>query len=202
MKERRKKSTSAPHEDSALVKAFQAGEKAAFDRLVLKHKDRLFNLCYWFLGDYQEANDSAQEAFIRAYRSLNKFRSESTFSTWLYRIAVTTCKNRLKSLEYRLRKKMVWLDGPGKSEGSNPPIDIEDESHSPVIELERKERMALIRKAVDSLPSEQKTVVVLRDIDGLSYEEIASIAGLNLGTVKSRLARARLGLRKRIGRAI
>jgi RNA polymerase sigma-70 factor (ECF subfamily) len=159
-------------------------------------------LCYWFLGDYQEANDSAQEAFIRAYRSLNKFRSESTFSTWLYRIAVNTCKNRLKSLEYRLRKKMVWLDGPGKSEGSNPPIDIEDESHSPVIELERKERMALIRKAVDSLPSEQKTVVVLRDIDGLSYEEIASIAGLNLGTVKSRLARARLGLRKRIGRAI
>ena len=97
---------------------------------------------------------------------------------------------------------MVWLDGPGKSEGSNPPIDIEDESHSPVIELERKERMALIRKAVDSLPSEQKTVVVLRDIDGLSYEEIASIAGLNLGTVKSRLARARLGLRKRLGRAI
>ncbi|MDL1959977.1 MAG: sigma-70 family RNA polymerase sigma factor [Deltaproteobacteria bacterium] len=202
MKERRKKSTSAPHEDSALVKAFQAGEKAAFDRLVLKHKDRLFNLCYWFLGDYQEANDSAQEAFIRAYRSLNKFRSESTFSTWLYRIAVNTCKNRLKSLEYRLRKKMVWLDGPGKSEGSNPPTDIEDESHSPVIELERKERMALIRKAVDSLPSEQKTVVVLRDIDGLSYEEIASIAGLNLGTVKSRLARARLGLRKRLGRAI
>lgn len=202
MKERRKKSTSAPHEDSALVKAFQAGEKAAFDRLVLKHKDRLFNLCYWFLGDYQEANDSAQEAFIRAYRSLNKFRSESTFSTWLYRIAVNTCKNRLKSLEYRLRKKMVWLDGPGKSEGSNPPIDIEDEFHSPVIELERKERMALIRKALDSLPSEQKTVVVLRDIDGLSYEEIASIAGLNLGTVKSRLARARLGLRKRIGRAI
>ena len=94
-----------PQEDAALVKAFQAGNKASFDELVLRHKDRLFNLCFRFLGDYQEANDSAQEVFVKIYRSLKGFRLESAFSTWLYRIAVNTCKNKLKSSEYRHKKK-------------------------------------------------------------------------------------------------
>ena len=202
MNGRTKKPGGSPEEDAALVRAFQAGNKGAFDKLVLKHQDKLFNLCYWFLGDYHEANDSAQEAFIKAYRSLKKFRSESTFSTWLYRIAVNTCKNRLKSFDYRQKKKMVWLDNPGGPEGGSTTMEIQDEAVSPMVELEKKERLVVIKRAIDSLPTEQKVVVVLRDIDGLPYEEIASITGFNLGTVKSRLARARLELRKRLGRVI
>ncbi|MBN1843357.1 MAG: sigma-70 family RNA polymerase sigma factor [Deltaproteobacteria bacterium] len=198
MNEHNVKSTRRPGDDGVLVRAFQAGNRAAFDRLVLKHKDKVFNLCYWFLGDYHEANDSAQDAFLRAYQSLMKFRSESTFSTWLYRIAVNTCKNRLKSSEYRRKKKMVWLDNPANSEGRGAAVEIEDESPSPLIELEKKERLALIKRAINTLPTEQKAVVVLRDIEGLSYDDVASITGVNLGTVKSRLARARLGLRKKL----
>jgi len=196
MNEKIENSTGSPKEDASLIMAFQGGNKAAFDKLVLKHKDKLFNLCYWFLDDYQEANDSAQETFIKCYRSLKKFRFESTFSTWLFRIAVNTCKNRLKSSEYRQKKKMVWLDNPEGPGGSNPSIDTQDESSSPLVELEKKERVMLIKKAINSLPKEQKTVVVLRDIEGLSYEEITTVTGFNLGTVKSRLARARLDLRK------
>lgn len=181
-----------------MVNAFQAGNSASFDKLVLKHKDRVFNLCYWFLGDYQEANDAAQETFIKVFRSLKKFQSKSAFSTWLYRIAVNTCKNRLKSSQYRQEQRMVRLDNPGASEGATPSGEIGDESRSPLIEVERKERRMLIMRAIDSLPTEQKTVVALRDIEGLSYDEIATITGFNLGTVKSKLARARLELRDKL----
>lgn len=182
-------------EDAALVKAFQAGDKSAFDTLVIHHKNKLFNVCYWILGDQQEANDAAQDIFIKAYRGLGTFRSQSTFFTWLYRIAVNTCKNRLNSAEYRQKKKMVRLDNPGSGDGAGPAMEIEDESQSPGGQLEKKERMVLLKRAIDSLPSEQKTVVVLRDIQGLAYEEIAVVTGFNLGTVKSRLSRGRLGLK-------
>ena len=191
-----------PQEDAALVKAFQAGNKASFDELVLRHKDRLFNLCFRFLGDYQEANDSAQEVFVKIYRSLKGFRLESAFSTWLYRIAVNTCKNKLKSSEYRHKKKMVHLDNPGILEGSIGALEITDDTQSPLLELERKERLNLIRQAIDSLPPAQKMVVVLRDIEELSYDDIANITGYSLGTVKSRLSRARLDLRKKLVKVI
>ncbi|MBW2059590.1 MAG: sigma-70 family RNA polymerase sigma factor [Deltaproteobacteria bacterium] len=189
---------SSKEEDREMVSAFQAGSRAAFDRLVLKHKDRLVNLCYWFLGDYDEASDAAQETFIKVYRSLKGFRFESAFSTWLYRIAVNTCRNRVKSAEYRRRGETVSLDNPGAQGKADPPLEIRDESRSPRAELEKKERLRLIKKAIDSLPAEQKAVVTLRDIEGLCYDEIATITGFSLGTVKSRLARARLDLRKKL----
>jgi RNA polymerase sigma-70 factor (ECF subfamily) len=202
MSEEANKGSSSTQKDAALVRAFQVGDKAAFDRLVLKHKDRLFHMCYWFLGDYEDANDLAQETFVKVYRFLKKFKFESAFSTWLYRIAVNTCKNRLASAEFRHKKKMIWLDNPGDPQGGEPAVALQSESASPVVELERKEKLMLIRQAIDSLPIEQKTVVTLRDIEGLSYEETSNITGLNLGTVKSRLARARLELRKKLSRVI
>jgi len=198
MNEDIRKISNSSETDESLVRAFKAGNSAAFDRLVIKHMDKLFNLCYRLLGDYQEANDTAQEVFIKIFRSLNKFRFESTFSTWLYRIAVNTCKNRLKSSAYRHRKKMVSLDNPGGSKNHNPSFEIQDTSPSPAVQLEKKERLRLIEKAINSLPPSQKSVVVLRDMEGLSYEEIAEITGLNLGTVKSRLARGRLDLRNKL----
>jgi RNA polymerase sigma-70 factor (ECF subfamily) len=196
----REKSNSSllPEEDAVLVKAFQAGDKYAFDKLVIKHEEKLFNVCYWLLGDYQEANDSAQDAFIKAYRGLGKFRSESRFFTWLYRIAVNTCKNKLRSVEYRQKNKMVRLDNPGHPAATESAVGIENESQSPVVKLEKKERLALLKKAINVLPPDQKTVVVLRDIEGLSYKEIASIAGLSLSAVKSRLFRGRQELRERL----
>ena len=198
MNEDIKKPAGEPTQDAALIRAFHEGDKAAFDKLVLKHKDRLFNLCYRLLGDYEEANDSAQETFIKAYRALKKFRFESAFSTWLYRIAVNTCKNKLKSSAYRQKRKMVPLDNPVLANRSRRSREIQDESQSPAIELEKKERMRIIQEAINALPPEQKEVVTLRDIEGFSYEEVAEITGFNLGTVKSRLARARQDLRKKL----
>lgn len=184
--------------DALLVRSFQEGDKTAFDQLVNKHKARLFNLCYWFLGDYEEANDSAQETFIKVYRSLTRFRFESAFSTWLYRIAVNTCKNKLKSSHYRHTKQAVRLENPGQPHKREAPMEIRDEAPSPLMEIEKKEKAALMRQAINSLPPEQKEVVALRDIEGFSYDAIAEITGLNLGTLKSRLARARLSLREKL----
>jgi len=192
------KAGASQQEDAGLVKAFQSGDKTVFDKIVLKYKDKVFNLCYRFLGDHAEADDCAQESFVKVYRSLQGFRLESTFSTWLYRLTVNTCKNKLGSLEYRYRKKMVRLNNPKETEEGTNPIEIKDESLSPIVEIERKEKEMLIQKAIDSLPEEQKTVVVLRDIEGLSYEEILKITGYKLGTLKSKLARARGELREKL----
>ena len=196
------KSASLPDPDAAFVRAVQAGDMAAFDRLVIKHKDKLFNMAYWLLGDYQEANDCAQDIFIKVFNSIKKFRFESLFSTWLYRIAINTCKNRLKSSAHRWKKRTVSLENPVGSKSDNHSYELQNGSPSAENKLEEKERFMLIQKAVNALPQEQNRVVVLRDIQGLSYQEIADITGLNLGTVKSRLARARLTLKERLNKRI
>jgi len=195
-----KKQVGSSGRDAAFVRAVQGGDMAAFDHLVLKHKDKLFNMVYWLLGDYQEANDCAQEIFIKVFKSIKKFRFESSFSTWLYRIAINTCKNKLKSSAYRWKKRTVSLENPESSEQGNRSYEIRNGSPSPENKLEKKERMMLIQKAVNALPQEQNRVIVLRDIQGLSYQEIADVTGLNLGTVKSRLARARMALRNKLNR--
>jgi len=170
----------------------------AFDELVNRHKDRVFNLCYRFLGDYHEADDIAQEVFIKVFRSLIRFRFESTFSTWVYRIAVNTCKNRINSMEYRYKKWMRRLDT------AVPALDCEASntapgaSNTPLERLAQKERAEQINRALGALSGNKKIVAVLRDIEGLSYEEISRITGLNPGTVKSCLARARADLQKRL----
>ena len=185
--------------DTALVRAFQSGERKAFDKLVLRHRDRVFNICYRFLGDYQDAEDTAQDVFLKAYSSLKQFRFRSSFYTWLYRIAVNTCKNRLKSLGYRLMKMRVSLSDTDDDDINHLSRTMGDESKSPILEIEKKERMKLIQKAIDSLSAEHKAVVILRDIEGLSYKEITDITGIKTGTLKSRLSRARLDLRERLG---
>ena len=192
----------SPEPDVAFVRAVQGGDMAAFDQLVIKHKDKLFNMVYWFLGDYQEANDCAQDIFIKVFKGIKKFRFESSFSTWLYRIAINTCKNRLKSSAHRWKIRTVPLENPDRSKEGNHSYEIQNGSPSPENELEKKERIRLIQKAVNSLPQEQNKVIVLRDIQGLSYQEISDITGLKLGTVKSRLARARLALKEKLGKRI
>ena len=186
-------------EDTELISSFNSGDGKAFDRLVLKYRDMVFNLCYRFLGNYEEADDSAQETFIKVYRSLKNFRFESSFSTWLYRIAVNTCKNKLSSLKYRRGREMVRLDSGRWPEESSHITEISDRSASPEIKLEKKIRDSLIQKAIDSLPADFKSVVVLCDVEGLSYEMIARITGYRIGTVKSKLSRARERLRNKLG---
>jgi RNA polymerase sigma-70 factor (ECF subfamily) len=189
-------------DDQALVGSFQSGNRIAFDELVLRYKDRVFNLCYRFMGDYQEAEDSAQDVFLKVYRSLKRFRFESSFYTWLYRISVNTCKNRLKTSGYKVIKKSTFLANPENINKDCQPMERGIEVKSPIAELEKKERIRLVQNAIDSLPAGQKDVIILRDIEGLSYEEIINITGYRLGTLKSKLSRARHALRERLGRII
>jgi RNA polymerase sigma-70 factor, ECF subfamily len=188
------KSSAPVPDDETLIKEFLADNIRAFDRLVMKHQSMVLNLCFRIIGDYDEANDCAQETFIKVYNNLNKFRFQSSFSTWLYRIAINTCRNRLASAGNRMKKKTVRIDNPSDLDGET--IDINDCSFNPAAVFEKKEESRLIYKAVLDLPEELRVLVVLRDLEGKSYEDIADVTGVNLGTVKSRLARARHILRE------
>jgi RNA polymerase sigma-70 factor (ECF subfamily) len=185
-------------DDALLIKAFQKGDKKAFDQLVIRHKDKIFNLCYRFLGDYEEANDSAQETFVKAYESLNTFRLESAFSTWLYRIAVNTCKNKIGSSAYKAKRKTVSIDSPGNPSDEPLAMEIPNGSPSPLLRMEERETLELLQSALNHLPEEFRIAVTLRDVEGLSYEAVAEVTGLALGTVKSRIARARTELRNKL----
>jgi RNA polymerase sigma-70 factor (ECF subfamily) len=187
--------------DHELARAFQAGDPKAFDELVRRHQERVFNLCYRMVGMYEDADDCAQETFVRVYRSLKEFGFRSAFSTWLYRIAVNTCKNHLASRGYRRNREMVRINGNTAGE-STAPAEIGDCTYAPNGALERKETEELVQRTIDSLPDDQRTVVVLRDVEDLSYEEIARITGLNLGTVKSKIARGRRHLREKLERLL
>jgi len=186
-----------PENDSDLVYSFKSGDHSAFEKIVLKYQDRVYNLCYRFLGDIQEAEDSAQEAFIKVYKALKGFKQKSSFYTWLYRIVINTCKNRVKSLEYRRSKSRVSIDDD-QEKRDHGVSGIIDKNNLPDTNLEQKEKINRIQEAINSLPPDQKTVVILRDIEGLSYDEIADVTKNRLGTVKSKLSRARLGLRNRL----
>lgn len=190
------KKQASHQEDEILVRAFQAGDGSAFDALVVKYKDKVYTMCFYLLGDVHEANDQAQETFLKVFRSLPAFRHESAFSTWLHRITVNTCTNRLKSISFRIRKMMVSLDAPG--EAGNAFLQIPDGSLLQNGELEKREKMAAVKKALERLSPDHRTMIILRDMEGLPYEEIARITELDLGTVKSRIARARQELRARL----
>ncbi len=198
---RKSKTTGRPEqEDEALIRSFLSDNSEAFDRLVFKYMDMIFNLCFRIVHDYDDANDCAQETFIKVYRNLHQFRFRSSFSTWLYRIAINTCRNRIASSGDRARKKMLRIDNPG--EPGSDTVDIHDCSFDPDSLFEKNEQARLIHQAIDALPEELKVLVVLRDLEGNSYEEIAGITGVNLGTVKSRLARARHLLRESLREVI
>jgi RNA polymerase sigma-70 factor (ECF subfamily) len=186
------------HEEFDWIRAFQAGDRDAFDRLVLRYQDRIVNLCFRMMADREEAFDCAQDSFVKAFRNLHGFQFRSTFSTWLYAIAANTCRNRLASLEYRAKSRTVSINPSSRSGAGTVGIDLEDPSPSALAELSRNERDRLVQDAIHSLPGDARTVVVLRDVEGLSYEEIAEITGYNLGTVKSKLARARQQLREKL----
>jgi RNA polymerase sigma-70 factor (ECF subfamily) len=171
--------------DKALVERFLAGDRAAFDALVLRHQEKVMNLCFRMVGDCDDAKDCAQDTFVKVYRSLGGFRFESAFSTWLYRIAVNTCKNRLASSRERGRRTAA------QPEFADPPSPL----LTPEEEMEKREREKEVQKAIGALREDFRTLVVLRDVEGLSYEEVARVTGLALGTVKSKLARARERLR-------
>jgi RNA polymerase sigma-70 factor (ECF subfamily) len=184
--------------DLELVRRTKGGDKKAYEELVLRHQRRTFNVVYRVLGDYDEALDITQDAFIQAYRSIAGFREESRFSYWLLTIAVNLCRNRLRQWKRRARNRTASIDEPIRCEDSEVRMEIPDPSPSALDNVTARQRSAMIREEMMSLEEEFRTVLVLREMQEMSYEEIGTVLGIAAGTVKSRLHRGRGELRDRM----
>jgi len=174
--------------DQQLVERAQRGDKRAFELLVFKYQRKLGRLLSRFVRDPAEVEDVTQEAFIKAYRALPGFRGESAFYTWLYRIGINTEKNYLVALGRRA-PTTTGFDNE-EAEGFEDADQLRD-ANTPESEMEGKEIAATVNRAMDALPKDLRTAITLREIEGLSYEEIASVMNCPVGTVRSRIFRAR-----------
>jgi RNA polymerase sigma-70 factor (ECF subfamily) len=180
--------------DLELVKRVQRGDKTAFDLLVLKYQHRIGAVIGRFVHDYAECQDIAQESFIRAYRAIGNFRGDSQFYTWLYRIAVNTAKNHLVASKRRPPTSDVEADDAEHFAGAARMHDHDTPEH----ELLREEIAREVSNTVAALPEELRQAITLREIEGLSYEEIAETMDCPIGTVRSRIFRAREAIAERL----
>ena len=182
--------------DQQLVERVQQGDKRAFDLLVVKYQRKLDRLLSQLVRDPAEVEDIAQETFIKAYRALPSFRGDSAFYTWLYRIGINTAKNFLVSQG----RKVPTIEGNFDNEDAE---NFEEaakykEVSTPESELMSKQVAQTVNKTLDSLPEELRTAIILREIEGLSYEDIASMMGCPIGTVRSRIFRAREAIAEKL----
>ena len=175
--------------EAELVARLRRGDRRAFEELVIAYQHRVFGVALRMLGNHAEAEEIAQETFLRAHRALPQFRGEAALHTWLYAIASRLCLNRLAAPDRRL------VRGDDEALSAAP-----SDEPSAAARLERSERDAAVREAIAALPEDRRIVVVLRDLEGLSYEEIGEVLSLEPGTVRSRLHRARLDLKAKLER--
>lgn len=178
--------------EQELVSAAKAGDQQAFEQLVLDNQNRIYSLAVRLAGDREEAFDLAQEAFVKAWQGLPSFQGESSFATWIYRLATNVCIDYLRKQKRRRQvESEVSLDDEELS--WTEPADWSQDPHR---QLERSEQGRALARGLEALPEQQRQILVLRELSGLSYQEIAGKLDLDLGTVKSRIARARMALRK------
>ena len=186
--------------DEELVRRFKAGDQEAFSQLVLRYQDRVFTLCLRWLGEREQAEETTQDIFLALYRSLAEFRGESKFSTWIFRVATNHCKNRRIYRIRRAHDRHEPLEGPETDDA--PPRQIASEGPGTDSRVTRSEAEEILERALGQLDEGQRSILVLRDIEDLPYEEIADILSLPRGTVKSRLHRARAELASILKRMI
>lgn len=171
-----------------LIRKAKQGDMLAFEELILKHEKIVYNVALRMMNHSEDAKDISQEVFLKAYRSLGNFDERSAFSTWLYRITHNTCIDEMRK---RKGKQSYSLEEELENEEGSMQRQIADEGDTPEESLLRQEQKSEILQALDTLSEEHKAAIILRDVKGLSYEEIAEILELSLGTVKSRISRAR-----------
>lgn len=177
--------------DAVLAQRCAAGDDRAYAELVDEHQRMVVQLAFNLMGDYDDALDVSQEVFLRVFRTIGGFRAQSSLRTWIFRIVVNQARNRQRWWRRRRRDAQVPIEDHIRNYGEFHTTSASD----PARAFARKELATRLTRALGHLPFEQRTVIVLREVDGLSYDEIAEAAGLNVGTVKSRLARARESLR-------
>lgn len=176
--------------DEDLIALFQNGDETAFSLLVGRYKHHLVNFAYRYLGDYDDADDIAQETFVRVYKNKHAYKPVAKFSTWVYTIAANLAKTQLR----RRKRVMIFSLTRKKDDEQDVAIDIPDSRYAADARAESSLKQEIIRKALDAISPKYREVVVLCDVQELTYEEICAITGLNMGTVKSRLNRGRAQL--------
>jgi RNA polymerase sigma-70 factor (ECF subfamily) len=188
--------------DRALVRQLKAGDQRAFEELVRIYQDRVFSLSLRMIGNRQEAEDLAQEVFMTVHRAIASYRGDGRFYTWLYRIASNTCKNRIKYLRGRHFHRSVPVDETPEAQvpagEAGPGVPLQSRVHGPEAMTEGNRLEAAVQRELAALEPEHRLLIVLRDVQGLSYQEILRITGLQEGTLKSRLHRARVALKDRL----
>ena len=170
-----------------------------FEVLFTRYEKGIFNLIFRMVGDYEDATDLTSQTFLHALRAYDRFRGEAQAYTWLYRIAVNLCKNHFRKRDREARIEMVSLDAPIYADGEEMERDIEDLTHSPERLLEGQELQGMIQQAIMSLSADLRVVILLRDVQGLSYQEVAEVTNCTVEAVKSRIFRARGHLRRMLG---
>jgi RNA polymerase sigma-70 factor, ECF subfamily len=189
------KKTIVVDEDIEFVVACRNGDTEAFGVLVERHQKKMLNIAYRMLGNYNEACDVTQEAFLAAYKSIKYFKAEARFSTWLYRIVINYSKNRLKQQRNIDQREGVSIDDSEKIKSDGTLCQSSANDTNPGAQMEKREREIQVQKCIISLDEEYRDILVLRDIQGLPYAEIKDILKISEGTVKSRLSRARNALK-------
>lgn len=186
--------------DRLLVDRFKRGDQSAFDEMVRRYWDRIYAMVHQLLRNPQDAEEVTQDAFIRAHRGLSNFRGDSAFSTWLYQIATNLARNRYWYWWRRKRDKSISFDQPVSDDSSMPLSEmIAAELETPEDATVTQELVDRIAAGMEKLGAKHREILILRNVKNLSYEEIAAILGVSVGTVKSRIARARESLRARLG---
>ncbi|MEA4960515.1 RNA polymerase sigma factor [Lutispora sp.] len=178
-----------------LVDKSKKGNLDAFEELISAYEKKAYNIAYRMMGNEEDAKDMAQEAFIKIYKSIQNFREESSFSTWLYRIVTNVCLDELRK---RKNNRQVPLELNIETDKGSAIVELSAEKETPEDIYERVEKRQLIQNAISSLGDDYKTVIILRDIQGFGYEEIASMLNCSLGTIKSRINRARNQLKDKL----
>lgn len=176
-----------------LIKQAQMGDNKAFELLIDEHFKKIYNIAYRLSGNEADASDMTQEVLIKIFRHIGAFNGNSKFSTWVYRVATNTCLDELKKIK---RRSTYSLDAELDTGENEVVVQVRDEAPTPDIVAEQKELSAAVGKAIKRLSPDHSAVVILRDIQGMSYEEIAKILNCSVGTVKSRLNRGRAQLKK------
>lgn len=176
-----------------LVERAKSGDIEAFEQLVISCQKKVFNIAYRMIGNYEDANELAQEVFLKAFRSIKKFKGDSLFSTWIYKVTANVCLDEIRK---RKKKVVISLDREIEFNDGEVKRQIPDNAPTPDMEAETNELKSAVNESIAQLPDDYKSMIILRDIQGFSYDEISKIVNCPEGTVKSRINRARQALKK------
>ncbi len=189
-------------EDHEIIARCQKGDVEAFEEIVMKYQNKMFNIAYHMLSDYNDASEVVQDAFVSAYKNIRGFKGRSRFFTWLYTIVVNLSRNRIKQVKTRAEREQFSMDEPVETDDGQVKVEFASGGLSVLEKLEKRELDQKVQSCINALEADFREVIVLRDMQGFAYDEISDMLKIAAGTVKSRLHRAREAVRNCLKKVI